>query len=266
MRPYDSRQGPAQPYRCCAAAIAIAFVLAPSAPAAAPRKLDEAQLGHAPIDGSVAQYSPDGTLVLTAGGRDASDACFEGSFAGVATRASNFTFVCRVAKAPRGTPDPQYGVMMRAGLEGPEKQLNLRYDGRPGHRAWRWLMKYHVTPSSHDGSSRAYQYAYDESVKAAEGVWLKVVRRYPFVYLFTSTDGEIYTEFGADYLKVMLPQKVWVGPQLTAGADGKTPAVMTFDRLSFTIDQGNDAAPTADAWKEYHPPLQPYVAYFATFE
>jgi len=79
-------------------------------------------------------------------------------------------------------------------------------------------------------------------------------------------DVALRTEFGADYLKIMLPQRVWVGPQITGGADGRTPVSITFDNLSFTVDEGNDAAPTADLWREYHPPLQPYVAYFAKVE
>ena len=247
--------------------LSLAVVLGATVSARAERlKFDVVQLGRAPIAGSISKYTADGKFTLTGGGRDASDACFEGAFAGVRTQASNFTFICRVAKAPTGTRDPQYGVMMRAGLKGPEKQLNLRYDGRASHRAWRWLMKYHVTPSSHDGSSRAYVYSYDKSISATEGIWLKVVRRYPFVYLYTSMDGKTWTEFGADYLKVMLPQKVWVGPQITGGADGKTPNSITFDRLSFAFDEGNATAPTADFWKEYHPPLEPYVAYFAKVE
>ena len=229
-------------------------------------KFDVVQLCRSPLEGPISKYTKDGKFVLTGGGRDASDACFEGAFAGVETVASNFTFVGRVAKAPSDSPDPQYGVMMRAGLEGPEKQLNLRYDGRAAHQGWRWLMKYHVTPSSHDGSSRAYQYSYDKSVTATQGVWLKIVRRYPFVHLFTSLDGTKWDEFGADYLKVMLPQKVWVGPQLTGGADGKTPVSITFDNLSFTIDSDNKTAPSADVWQEYHPPLKPWVAYFAKVE
>jgi len=246
---------------------ALLVLLAVSPAAAEPLlKFDVVQLCRAPIEGPISKYTRDGKFTLTGGGRDASDSCFEGAFAGVETQASNFTFVCRVAKAPTGTSDPQYGVMLRAGLSGPEKQVNLRYDGRATQRAWRWLMKYHVTPSSHDGSGRAYLYSYDKSVTTIEGIWLKVVRRYPFVYLYTSMDGENWTEFGADYLKVMLPQKVWVGPQLTAGADGKTAASMTFDNLSFTIDEGNNAAPTADLWQEYHPPLKPRVAYFAKVE
>ncbi len=252
----------------CVLAIGLVMIMSTAAPTQAEKllKFDVVQLGRSPLEGPIFKYTDDGKFVLTGGGRDTSDACFEGAFAGVETRASNFTFICRVARAPIGSPDPQYGVMIRAGLKGPEKQLNLRYDGRSAHRAWRWLMKYHVTPSSHDGSSRAYVYSYDRSVSATEGVWLKIVRRYPFVTLYTSEDGEKWTEFGADYLKVMLPQKVWVGPQITGGADGKTPISMTFDRLSFTVDQGNDAAPTADVWQEYHPPLKPQVAYFAKVE
>jgi len=230
---------------------------------AAEVEFDVVQLCRAPIDGPISRWTKEGAFTLIAGGRDAADSCFEGTFAGIETDASNFTFVCRVAKAPTGTPDPQYGVMLRAGLDGPENQVNLRYDGRPGQKAWRWLMKYQVTPSTHDGSTRSYLYDYDRSLTDAEGLWLKVVRDYPYVYLFTSQDGKQWKEFGADYLKVMLAQTVWVGPQLTGGADGKTPATMTFDHISFHVDEGNDTAATEKDWKEYHPPLQPWVYHFA---
>lgn len=252
--------------RTAAAGFAVVLSVASLTWAEAPLDLEVVQLCRQPIEGPVSRFTTDGRLVLTGGGRDASDCCFEGAFAGVETRASNFTFVCRIAETPTGTPDPQYGVMVRAGLAGPEKQVNLRYDGRPGHRAWRWLMKYHVTPSSHDGSSRAYLYGYDESVAATAGIWLKVVRRYPFVHFYTSTDGERWNEFGADYLKVLLPQRVWVGPQITGGGDGKTPVSITFDRLSFSVDEGNATAPTEADWKEYHPPLRPWVAHFVKVE
>lgn len=202
---------------------------------------------------NVGQYKSDGSYVLTGAGRDSSDCRHEGSFAYVETDASNFTFIARIANKPTGTADPQYGISVRAGLDGTEKCLNLRFDGREPHRCFRWLMRHHVTPSSHDGSGRAYLYGYEREMTAGENVWLKIVRRYPNVFGHYSTDGNNWRELGTDYLKVLLPQKVCVGPMVTAGGDGKRPVSVTYDDISFTIDPTDENTESAAVWKEYHP-------------
>jgi len=206
------------------------------------------------------------SYVLTGAGRDSSDCQHEGSFAYVETSASNFTFIARIAKVPSGTADPQYGISVRAGLDGTEKCLNLRYDGRESYRCFRWLMRHHRTPSSHDGSGRAYLYGYQREMTAAAGGWLKIVRRYPNVYGYLSTDGEIWKELGADYLKVILPQKVYVGPIVTAGGDGKRPVSVTYDSISFTVDPVDENTESFDHYKEYLPKTPTYRMYLTKVE
>ncbi|MBA4065766.1 MAG: hypothetical protein C0501_19010 [Isosphaera sp.] len=144
----------------------------------------------------VGRADKDGSYVLTGAGRDTPDNAEQGSFAGVETDAPDFTFVARVAKAPEGTPDPQYGLTVLAGLAGTEKAVTLRYDGREARRCAGWFMRYHVTPSTHDGSNRSYHLGYDPAVTADKARWMKVVRRYPHVALYTSPDGAAWHRSG----------------------------------------------------------------------
>ena len=238
--------------RCTSLLVAAVLMTAVSASAGAGEpKLQAVVLAGPDPGASVGRYRDDGSLVLSGAGRDSSDCRHEGSFAYVETDASNFTFMARIARGPVGTPDPQYGISVRAGLDGTEKCLNLRFDGREPYRCFRWLMRHHVTPSAHDGSGRAYRYGYERELTAGENVWLKIVRRYPNVWGYFSTDGENWREIGADYLKVLLPQEVCVGPMVTAGGDGKRPVSVTYDEISFTIDPIDECTESAAVWKEY---------------
>jgi hypothetical protein len=81
-----------------------------------PPRLAAYVLGKDQPDAGLGQYQADGSYVLTGTGHDAVDSAEQGSFAGISTEASNFTFVARVAKGPTGTPDPQYGISIRAGV------------------------------------------------------------------------------------------------------------------------------------------------------
>ena len=209
------------------------------------------------------EIQEDETVVVRAAGKDSNDAMQEGSFAALETEASHFSFVARILRAPAGTKDSQFGISIRAGTDGREKCVNLQHDSRHPDRCFRWFMRHHVTPDVRDGSRRAYLYGYDRSVASREGIWLRIVRRYPFVFLFTSDDGETWRELGADYLKVLLAQKVWVGLLLTAGGDGKQTVSLAADKLAFRIERSDGDSETFASLGEYVPPPRPYRMHLA---
>jgi hypothetical protein len=220
-------------------------------------------LGKEQPDAEIGRYLADGSYVLSGTGRDAVDSAEQGSFAGISTEASNFTFIARVAKGPAGTPDPQYGISIRAGVAATDKAVSIRYDGRPQFRCAAWIMRHLVTPSTHDGSSRGYLLRFERELTSVEGKWLKIVRRYPYVWLYTSDDGAKWCELGPDYLKALLVQKVWVGLRLTAGGDGSRPVSVVFDRISFTIDTADAKAESQADYRECPLPSRPFRMHLA---
>lgn len=203
-----------------------------------------------------------GRFTLTATGRQTSGHMDVGSFAGVASEATNFTFVARAVKAVGGGKGQRLGVTARAGLKGNEKAVGLFYNGAEGRNCVTWFMRYHVVANTHQGSRRCFVDGDDRRFTAAEGLWLKLVRRYPYVELFASKDGKAWGRM--PYRPALMPGRVWVGLQVTGGGDGKTPLSVAFDNVSFSEDRGEGiSADTPATFKEYAPVGKKYTIYFA---
>ena len=197
-----------------------------------------------------------GACTVKAVGRDAYGHMDEGVFAGFETDAPAFTLVARISKGIEGGASPKFGLVVRAGLAGNDKAVALRYDGYQGNRCLQWFMRYHVVGSTHQGSGRCFVDGTDKRFAAPAGLWLKLVRRYPYIDMYASLDGQAWERLA--YQAVLLPGKVWAGLQVTAG--GAEGASAAFDNIRFTVDDPPADAPST--FKEYTPP-QKYTVYFA---
>ncbi|MFO8014375.1 MAG: hypothetical protein R6X20_13845 [Phycisphaerae bacterium] len=181
----------------------------------------------------------------------------DGGFAHLATEAPNFTFVARVAEAPQGARAPRFGIAVRAGAGRSSRMVAVRCDGSGEGRRLQCVMRYGVARDTHDGSGRTSHRVHAPGRFAANGLWLKVVRRYPVYHLYASRDGEQWTEVGTDYTFTLLAQKVLVGLLVTAGKEDGTVAVR-FDHIRFTQEGPVEAPLTRAAYAEYRPPMQPW--------
>ncbi len=196
----------------------------------------------------------DGRYTLTGRGREAYMGRDEGSFAGFKTEASNFTITARITEGPEGTPNPKYGISVRAGLEGTDKAVNLRYDGFEHNRCIQWFMRHRVIPEDAQGGRQSFQDGLERDQTATEGFYMRIVRRYPFVRLYTSEDGEQWQSVADDYQIALLPQQVWVGLQVTAGGDGSKPVEVTYSDIDFTVDDDDATVERFEDYEEYTPP------------
>ncbi len=243
--------------RFVAALLVLSSWAAPARAAEAP-ELRRFVLGK-PVPAAPVRASPEaGRITVTGLGRVASGHLDEGAFVGLETKALNFTFVARVVGAEGGGKGARYGLTARAGLAGNDKAVSLRFDGG---RCLQWLMRHHVVANTHQGSRRCFVAGDDKRFARPEGLWLKLVRRYPYVDLYASENGKEWRQ--APYRPVLLPARAWVGLQVTAGGDGKRPLAVTFDRVSFAADRGKDTSPdTPGTFREYAP-RKKYTIYFA---
>lgn len=227
---------------------------------AAPPALTPAVLGDPKADAASLLTTDKDTLTLKAAGRESYGGRDDGTFAGMKTDALHFTFTARIAKGAEGK-NPKFGITVRTGLAGSEKAVQLRYDGWEGNRAIQWFMRYHVAPDSHDGSGRAFIDGVARDFPDKEGTHLKLVRNYPYVDAYVSTDGTSWTQI--PYRPVLLDRTVHVGLQATAGGDGKTPITVAFDNVSFTEHPAPKDGDTPETWQEYHPKVQTHRIYIA---
>lgn len=248
--------------RVCLLALTLLSFAASSASAAAP-ELRGFVLGKEDGPASDVLKAGSGERVsVTGAGRRASAHLDEGAFAGLATEELNFTFVARLTGATGGGKSARYGLAARAGLAGNEKAVSLTYDAAEASRCVQWFMRHHVVANTHQGSRRCFVDGHDARFDQREGLWLKLVRRYPYVALFASKDGKTWEKM--PYRPVLLQAKVWVGLQATAGGDGKQSLTATFDNISFAVDKGDGASvDTPKTFKEYVPAGKKYTIYFA---
>ena len=198
----------------------------------------------------------DEACTVKAVGREATAGNDEGVFAGFQTEAPHFTFVARIAKGIADGTVPKYGLAVRPGLTGNEKAVTLRYDRYEKHQCLQWFMRHYSPLDTHEGSGRCFLDGIDKRFAAREGVWLKIVRRYPFIELYASADGKAWQEI--NYRPVLMAAKLWVGFQVTAG--GAQDAAAAFDNIRFTVDSVAGDSPAT--FRELPPPRS-YTIYFA---
>jgi len=246
----------------CILAAGVCFAWATAAVTAPVSELRGGELKKGAVFTPLAPAA-DGSFVLVGAGHESNNGTDEAAFAGFETEALNFTFVARVAKVENPGSIPKIGITARAGIEGAEKAVHLRYDGYSGHQCLQWFVRSLMAPGNPDGGQRAYLSGVDKDKTRLEGVWLKLVRKYPYVTFFSSDDGQDWREVGAGQSKILLPQKVWVGLQVTAG-DIKSPPKVTFDKVSFAAGADNDSADTPDTYKEWAGKVKTHIFYCAT--
>lgn len=222
-------------------------------------KLQGYALGSPQPSPDVLRVGAGGLVTLKAAGLDATGHQDDGSFAGMETDALNFTFVARVAKGVAGGRNPKYGIAVREGLAKNARVVSVRYDGWEGNRCIQWFMRYHVVGSTHHGSQRCFLDGADKRFDKTEGMWLKLVRRYPYVDVFASDDGKAWRQLA--YKPVLRQPKVWVGLHAVAGG-APADASATFDNISFTADSGDVSVETPQTYKEYAPTGK-YTIWFA---
>jgi hypothetical protein len=211
---------------------------------------------------NVLEAKSGGRLSVSGTGRRASAHLDEGGFAGFSTEELNFTFVARMKGAVGGGKGARFGLAVQAGLAGNDKAVSLMYDAAEARRCVQWFMRYHVVANTHQGSRRCFIEGHDLRFDQPDGLWLKLVRRYPYVELSASKDGKSWEKM--PYLPVLSQAKVWVGLQVTAGGDGKEPLTATFDNVSFAIDPGDARSiDTPATFKEHAPDGKKYTIYFA---
>lgn len=196
-----------------------------------------------------------GTVELVATGKEAYLGSDEGTFAGIETDRSYFTFIARVASVEGDASRAKIGVCVRHDLSKHARSVHLRYDSYDKHRCLQWFMRYQRRPSDHDGSRQCFHDGIDTRFDQLQGTWLKIERRYPYVRLSASRDGKEWSRVEGGYEAVLLPQKVVVGVIATQGGDGKPGARVTFDNIAFTADAANTDAgvETHDALTEFWP-------------
>lgn len=196
-----------------------------------------------------------GTLVVTGAGGETSGHMDDGTFVGFETGALNFTFIGRIAEAGTIVPGTRIGIVARDGVAPNAKSVSLRLEGTLDAARVQWRMRYHVVANTHQGSKRAFIDGTVPDINALEksGLWLKMVRRYPYIDLATSKDGQTWETI--PYRSMLQAGKIWVGVQVVGGGDAKTPITATFDHLSFTVDKGPGASSdTPAAFQEYTSP------------
>lgn len=189
-------------------------------------------------------------VTLRLAGRESYGGSDEGAFAGFETDALAFELVARVARAPEGLKDPKYGVVIRESLRKDAKCVQLRYDGYEGNRCLQWFMRHERRPTDPDGGKRCFMDGTIGDADRDSDVWLKLVRRYPFVDLLWSHDGKDWK--AVPYRAVYLPARCWIGLQATAGAKGLTEKAVAFDNVRYRV---LDATTTPGAPEDYasHP-------------
>jgi hypothetical protein len=214
--------------------------------------------------GDLVSSKANGELSVTGMGRETSGHMDHGTFAGFRTDALNFTFIARVKEFGPIVPGTRIGIIARQGLEGNDRAVSLRIEGTLDGARVQWRSRHHVVANTHQGSKRAFL---DGTVpgfdqKNAAGLWLKMVRRYPYVDLAASSDGKTWEP--VPYTSLLLAEKIWVGVQVAGGGDAKTPLTATFDRLSFNLDNGlGTSIDNPATFKETMPPARKDAIYFA---
>ena len=244
-------------------ALILGSAPASSPAASSPISLRVTELGK---PGEPAPLPPesDGSYRITGTGRESNMGTDQATFAGIQTSAPNFTFIARVAQVENAGQAPKYGITARAGLSGRDRAVQVRYDGYAGHQCLQWFHRYLVAPGDPDGGRRCFHAGIEKEMRATEAFWLKIVRTYPYVRTYSSTDGETWSEVGADQSKALLPATVWVGLQVTGGTDSNSPARIRFDQVRFTEDPNPASADMPATLREYHPEVPAHRLYFTT--
>ena len=232
--------------------------LAASISAAEPQ-LTAVEIGRTDITGLDLLMRDAGTVELMGHGSTRFNHEDTGSgFAFLETEAKAFTFVAHVARAPTDAPDAKYGIALRTGTGSFDRMIALRRIASEGEGCLAWLMRHGPAQSTHDGSQRLFRNGRLPDAKLREGFWLKLVRRYPTVELYYSTDGDAWQGIAPDYHLALLEQEVKVGLMVSAGRDGNAPAIVRFDHVSFTIDDLPSDGLSRQSFLEYRREKQPW--------
>lgn len=172
-----------------------------------------------------------GAITLTGLGQESYWQIDDGSFAAFVTRAPDFLFTARIAAVEGSTASPKYGLILRSGLSRFERMVTLRHDGWEGNRCLQLFNRHERGTHPEDGARRMLTAELFRDWTAPEGLWLRLERRYPFVYPQVSRDGETWVRLPA--VAAILDQELYVGLQVTGGGDGRSPVTVTFDEISF---------------------------------
>lgn len=243
----------------CVLTLVVAVTVLAASGSEAELQLTAVELGRIGIDGSDLLTHDGDTVELIGRGSTRFNHEDTGSgFAFVETDAKAFTFVARVAGAPRNAPDAKYGIALRTGTGSFDRMIALRQVMVDGEGRLEWLMRHGPAKSTHDGSQRLFRNGSLPKAKLREGFWLKLVRRYPTVELFYSTDGDTWQAVAPDYHLALLEQEVKVGLMLAAGGDGNAPATTRFEHVSFTTNEPPSDGLTRQSFVEYRYTKQPW--------
>jgi hypothetical protein len=191
----------------------------------------------------------DGSFTVAGTGRDADTGRDEGAMGALETEAPAFTFTARIAKVEGMTATTLCGLGMRPGPWGADKAVHLAYDNREDRRGLRWFLRFASRPRDDEGALRCYAAGVLPAVTNPEGLWLRLVRRYPRVEMAWSADGTTWTP--VPYRAALLAPKVLVGLQVTAGGDSTAPVIVTYDHVSFAVDAAETDSP--DHFGDYAP-------------
>lgn len=182
----------------------------------------------------------DGSWAVTGKGREAYWDSDDGTFAGIRTDAPNFILTARIAAVEGETPNPKFGLALRNTLAGNARTASLRYDGYEENECLQWFARFESLGDMTAGGRQCFNAGLLRDWSEKTGLWLRIVRRYPFVRFEASRDGQEWTELPVN--TVLLDQELWAGLQVTAGGSGNKPVTVTFDHVDFRVDAsaGND--------------------------
>ena len=169
------------------------------------------------------------TYIVSGIGRESFVGSDDGAFVSFPTDASNFVFTARVAKANTSAGNPKYGIAVRSGAKRGDRMASIRYDGWEGNRCLQWFTRFEANLGAHTGARRSYSHGEDRRFRKKEGFWLRAELKYPFIWFYTSEDGEQWEQLPT--VTALLDQQVEVGLHVLGG--GSRPAVITYDQISF---------------------------------
>ena len=177
-----------------------------------------------------AVMTTEGACAVPGSGMTAINGRDDATFTGLETDAPAFTFIARIAKVEGLTATSKFGLGARAGAWNCEKALHLCYSAQ--EKGLQWFLRHSSRMRDDEGGLRCFAAGVVKGPDAAEGLWLRLVRRYPAIEMAWSRDGATWT--AVPYHAALIAPTVLVGMQVTAG--GAQPMTVTFDHIGFTVD------------------------------
>ena len=92
-------------------------------------------------------------------------------------------------------------------------------------------MRMKVRPTQAEGSHACFRDGLIRESGTMQGLWLRLERRFPFVDMYWSRDGETWNQ--VQYRAVLLDPAPWADVQVTAGVSGPSRGSVRFDNISY---------------------------------